>query len=145
MKSCICKITGTGAKINVSIGFRAGFIVAYNEDGNVVAHWSYLHGAGKGQKTYDEGTTETGIAEVTTAGFSEYAGGEIVDSTGALTGTTHVVVDETGTALTNGRRSSAGFTIGTDADINANGEVLEIHVIERGAIATTSSVYTDEG
>lgn len=142
-QSQICKITGTGAAINVSIGFEPGFIYAYNEDGNMTLAYSYNHGAGKGQKTYDEGTTETGIAEISSGGITAYAGGQIVDSTGALTGTAHPVVNEDGTALTNGKWSTPGFSIGTDSDLNVNGEVLNLLVIGRPDKTTTSTVYSE--
>lgn len=147
LQSVICKITGSGSTINVELGFEAGFAIVYNEDGDCLMHWSSKHGAAKGQKIVDSGSGATDVSEQATLGLSAYAGGQIVDSTGALTGTAHVVVDKDGTALTNGRRSKPGLTIGADTDINVNAQVLEILVTEQEATvrSATAAGYTDEG
>ena len=145
LQQAICKVTGTGAVINISIGFRGGFVIGYNEAGVSRLLWSYVEGAGQGQTGADSGAGAVDYADLASGGISEYAGGVIVDSDGSLTGTAHVVVNADGTALTNGKRSAQGITIGTNADFNASGEVCNLLVIERPAIATTSTVYTDEG
>ena len=143
LQSKTCQITGSGATINVELGFEAGFITAYNEDGDATMLWSQKHGDALGFKRVAAGDG----ASIASLGITPYAGGKIVDSDGSLTGTAHVVVDADGTALTDGRYSKPGITIGADTDFNVDGEVIELYVVEREAKQRTATAagYTDEG
>ena len=98
------KVTGTGAAINVQLGFQPRYVKVFNPNdaGGLYPTIEYFDGmpAASGFKTKvvaDNGTTGNKSSDyVTVNGISMYAG----------------------TAAGN----SEGFTIGADADINANGE-----------------------
>lgn len=98
-------VEGTGAAINVSLGFLPNYVKVFNYDDagslfSTIEWWSGM-ASGHGLKTKsitDSGSTGNKSSEkITSGGISQYAG-----STSA----------------------AVGFTIGTDADINANGETL---------------------
>jgi hypothetical protein len=104
--SCITgTVAGTGSAINVSVGFlpRDVKVWNFNDAGTLWATIEWVYGMGNGKgfktlKTIDNGVT--GLASsafVSTNGISQYVG-----STTA----------------------APGFTIGADADINANTEVV---------------------
>lgn len=90
-------VEGTGAAINVQLGFIPVYVKCYNHDDAGSAapsvEWWTGMGAGHGLKN----TTDT-QAKITTGGISEYAGAD-------------------GTA-------SKGFTIGTDSALNAAAETI---------------------
>lgn len=87
--------TGTGAAINVQLGWVPTHVVVANPNDAgalypVLMWW-------KGMAAASALKITTAVAKITTLGISEYAGTE-------------------GT-------NKAGFTIGADADLNASGEV----------------------
>lgn len=98
-------VAGTGAAINISLGFIPSYVKVFNpsDAGSLWGTIEWFSGMAaasglKSLKTIDSGVT--GLASqayVTTNGISSYAG--------------------TATA-------GAGFTIGADADINASTEVV---------------------
>lgn len=96
---------GTGAAINVSIGFSPRYVKVYNNNDagalfSTVEWWEGMAAASafKTKSIADNGATALKSSEkITAGGISQYAG-----STTA----------------------SAGFTIGADADINASGETV---------------------
>lgn len=103
--TAVGSVEGTGAAINVSIGFVPRYVKVFNLDdaGTLAPTVEWFGGMtdGHGLKTLgiaDNGTTsKVSSAAITTGGISEYAG-----------------------SLT----TSAGFTIGTDADINVSAETI---------------------
>lgn len=97
-------VTGTGAAINVSIGFIPRKVKVYNPNNTTVfptVEWVRGMPNGRGFKTLrivDSGTTGLGSSTyLTSNGISEFAGTQT---------------------------ASAGFTIGADTDLNRNGEVM---------------------
>lgn len=88
-------VEGTAAAINISCGFVPRIVKVINIDGDCVMDWTDDMGAGLGYKTI--GATGVG-ALMATGGITAYAGSEAANS--------------------------AGFTIGTDADLNASAETL---------------------
>lgn len=96
--------TGTGAALNIVLGWRPSYVKIYNNNdaGSLWASMEWFQGMAaasglKSQKVVDSGATGlSSQAKVTVNGISEYAG----DGTNA-----------------------EGFTIGADADLNAVGEV----------------------
>ncbi len=91
------QVTGTGAAINVNIGFKPSVVMLFNTSGGCFLIWVNGMGAGYGQKTVDSGAGITDISTITSGGITQYAG----------------------TSL-----ASEGFTIGTDTDLNVNTEVI---------------------
>lgn len=89
------KITGTGSAITIKIGFDPTVVDLFNAEGLCFLHWTSAMGAGYGYKVL------TGI-----------------DAT-ADTVSKHSFISTGGVTVTAG---GAGFTIGTDSDINVNGE-----------------------
>jgi hypothetical protein len=87
-------VEGTGALITIQTGWIPSYVRVVNEDGLCVMEFFSNMTAGHGIKQVTVGT----ISKVTTGGISPYAG-----SAGA---------------------NGAGFTIGTDVDINVAGETL---------------------
>lgn len=87
-------VEGTGAAINIELGFVPEHVVLYNVDGLARLEWTDDLGDGFGIKTITVGT----MSKITTLGVSAYAGVE-----GA---------------------NSKGFTIGADTDINVSAETI---------------------
>jgi len=98
-------VTGTGSAINVSLGWIPDYVKVYNENdaGSLWPTIEWWRGmsdghALKGLKVIDSGSSgNASQAKITSGGISQYSGD-----------TTH----------------APGFTIGTDTDINANGEAV---------------------
>lgn len=98
-------VAGTGAAINISCGFTPDYVKVFNPNdaGSLwpTLEWTTGMAADSGIKTLksvDSGATGNASSnKITTGGISTYAG-----STSA----------------------APGFTIGTDADINASGETV---------------------
>lgn len=96
-------VAGTGAAINVSLGFIPRYVKVYNNDdaGGLAPKIEWWQGmaAASGVKTLksvDNGVTgNASSSKVTTGGISEYAGSA---------------------------SAPKGFTIGTDGDINVSAE-----------------------
>lgn len=94
------KVVGTGAAITISPKFTPRYIEVINLDGLCLLKWTADMGAGKGYKI------KSGI-----------------DAT-ADTVSVHSYISTKGITMdSNGR----DFTIGTDADINVNGETLIVN------------------
>lgn len=87
-------VEGTGAAINMELGFTPSFVRLINIDGDASLDWMSSMADGEGYKTVAAGAN----AQIATNGITPYAGAE-------------------GSA-------SVGFTIGADADVNAAGETL---------------------
>ena len=87
-------VEGTGAAIDVSVGFQPAAIRVDNIDGDAILYWNDAMPAASGMKTIAVGTT----AHITSLGISLYAG----VSAGA----------------------GQGFTIGADTDVNVSAETL---------------------
>ena len=87
-------LTGTGAAINVALGFTPTYVHIRNRTSRDELTWDSGMTAGHGTKRVAAGTATA----ITANGISPYAGAD--GSTGK------------------------GFTIGTDADINVNAELL---------------------
>ena len=87
-------LTGTGAAIDVQLGFVPQHVRIVNETKLSKLEWFNTMANASGIKTVTAGT----ISKITTGGVSPYAGAA-------------------GTA-------GAGFTIGTDANINAASDVI---------------------
>jgi len=102
-------VEGTGAAINIELGFVPDYVEVYNADdaGGLAPTVKWWNGMADGSglktlKSVDSGTTgNASSAAIVAGGISEYAG----DSTP-------------------GAQKRQGFTIGTDADLNVNGETL---------------------
>jgi len=91
-------VEGTGAAISVTTGFVPKYVRLFNVDGGCWLEWSEEMGAGKGMKIADSGTAKCDISYI---------------SSGCVT--------IKGSAATD---TILGFSIGTDSDINANGETI---------------------
>lgn len=89
-------VEGTGAAINVECGFTPDYVKLINIDGDATLEYTSDMTAGEGYKII--GATGVGAQMAASAGVTAYAGAE-------------------GTA-------SAGFTIGTDTDVNAAAETI---------------------
>jgi hypothetical protein len=87
-------VEGTGAAINVELGFTPSRVELRNIDGLAELNWTTSDGDGNGTKRITDGT----MSNLSSGGVSAYAG-----SLGA---------------------NSAGFTIGADTDVNASGETI---------------------
>lgn len=87
-------VEGTGAAINIALGFKPAHIEVHNIDGDAILIWNDAMPAASGMKTVAAGTT----AHITSAGISLYAG----------------------VAATTGE----GFTIGADTDVNVEAETI---------------------
>lgn len=87
-------VEGTGAAINLELGFTPSYVQLINIDGDASLVWTDTMTDGEGYKTVAAGTN----AQIATGGITPYAGAE-------------------GSA-------SVGITIGTDADVNASAETL---------------------
>ena len=106
--------TGTGAAITISLGFQPDFVKIWNPNdaGSLwpTLEWTSGMAADSGFKTLkvvDNGATGNATTtKITTGGITTFAG-------------------TAGSA-------AAGFTIGTDADINANGEVIYYIAMRNG-------------
>lgn len=107
-------VEGTGAAINVSLGFVPDYVKVFNYDdaGSLFPTLEWWKGMTDGHalKTTsiaDDGTTSKKSSEkITSNGLSEYAG-----STSA----------------------GSGFTIGTESDVNASGETIFYLAVRDGA------------
>lgn len=107
-------VEGTGAALNVALGFVPDYVKVFNYDdaGALFSTLEWWKGMSDGHalKTssiVDSGTSANSSSEkITTGGISEYAG----DSD-----------------------NSAGFTIGTDADVNVDAETLYYLAMRNGA------------
>lgn len=105
-------VEGTGAAINVSLGFIPSYVKVFNYDdaGSIFPTVEWWDGMtdGHGLKTKsiaDSGATgNLSSGKITTGGISEYAGADA---------------------------AAKGFSIGTDADLNVSGETL-FYVAVRG-------------
>lgn len=88
-------VVGTGAAINVQIGFYPRYVKLYNFTSATfeTCEWWYGMPSGSGLKRKDSTFTQI----TTPAGISQYAGAD---------------------------GYSKGFTIGTDADVNAAAEII---------------------
>ena len=84
---------GTGAAINISLGFKPMSVTVNNVEGDAILTWTDTQPAASGMKTVANGTT----AQITSNGISLYAGTADV---------------------------AEGFTLGTDGDVNADGEAI---------------------
>lgn len=89
-------VEGTGAAISVTLGFIPNYVKLMNIDGIAMLEWTPEIGAGKGLKTADSGTAKCDISYISTGGVTVSA--------------------STDTYI--------GFSIGTDTDINVNGETI---------------------
>lgn len=171
------QVTGTGAAINVSIGFIPSYVKVFNPNdaGSLYATLEWWNGmaAASGLKTMkvvDSGATGNASSNyVTSGGISTYAGGAppvtmsgtvaVSANSPVVTGTsTHFTTEcavrqvinigginrkilyitsdtsmtmeiaydaaQSGVTALNQSGLAKGFTIGTDADINASGEGL---------------------
>lgn len=87
-------VEGTGAAINVQLGFKPAKVALYNEDGLCELHWFNTMTAGHGLKRITAGT----LSKITSDGITVYDGTAAGDA--------------------------AGFTIGADADVNVSAETL---------------------
>jgi len=89
-------VTGTGAAINVVLGFTPRYVEVVNvaSGGLVTAKWFQGMAAASAVKQAAAGTTSV----ITSNGISEYAGSAGVES--------------------------KGFTIGADTDLNVSGEAM---------------------
>lgn len=87
-------VEGTGSAINVECGFQPRAVKVINIDGDAILDWTEDMGADAGYKTVAAGTN----ALVSSGGITKYAGSAAANS--------------------------EGFTIGTDADVNASAETL---------------------
>lgn len=87
-------VTGTGAALNVQLGFQPKIIRIINETSGDELFWTFSMGADKGYKRVAAGTG----AFISSGGITVYPG---------------TSADE-----------NEGFTLGTDSDINVNAEVL---------------------
>jgi hypothetical protein len=87
-------VTGTGAAITIPLGFTPSAVVIHNRTDLSQYHWTKDMPAASAMKRVTAGTTSF----ITTGGISPFAGTE-------------------GAAV-------AGFTIGTDANINAAADVI---------------------
>ncbi len=88
-------VEGTGSLITMQLGFTPQWIRINNIDDNNSLEWTKDMPDDSGMKTVTDGT----ISKITSDGITPYAG-----TTGA---------------------NSLGFTIGTDSDVNVNGQTLE--------------------
>ncbi len=100
------KVTGTGAAINISIGFLPRYVKVfnYNDAGSLYPTIEWFEGmpSASGLKNKRQAVNEGGTAtysvvneRITSLGISQYAGSS---------------------------SASVGFTIGADTDINVSGE-----------------------
>lgn len=87
-------VEGTGAAINIELGFSPSYVRILNIDGIAVAEWIWGMADASAMKQVTAGT----ISHPTSNGISPYTG---------AAGQTPV-----------------GFTIGADADVNVSGETL---------------------
>lgn len=87
-------VEGTGAAINVSLGFTPSAVRIDNIDGDAILFWNDAMPDASGMKTVAAGTT----AHITSNGVTPYAGAEA--------------------------SAAKGFTIGADADVNASAETI---------------------
>lgn len=95
-------VEGTGSAINVPIGFVPDYVEVFNYDDAgekypLVKWWKGM-ADGSGLKI---NANSVAIAKITSGGISAYDGSD-----------------------TAGSEAAPGFTIGTDADLNASGETL---------------------
>jgi|GEM_PF-2349177 len=117
-------ITGTGSEIKVCLGFKPTFIRFYKETsiGMLVAEWStLLNGLIKfSPQAVNEGGTDTyniGFSTKVADVISQYDGDDETDGSNAYQ-------DGNGNALPSGIRTSYGFTLGADSDLNIAGETV---------------------
>lgn len=94
-------VEGTGALISIAVGFKPKIVKLINVDGRAMLFWNERLGDGDGYKVL------TGI-----------------DAT-ADTVSLHSLITSNGvTAVDGDHDTKSGFTIGTDSDINVNGETI---------------------
>lgn len=87
-------VEGTGAAINIELGFKPTIVKIFNVDGLATLEWNDAMPAASGVKRVTAGT----MTWITSNGVSLYDG--VARTTGS------------------------GFTIGADADVNASGETI---------------------
>jgi hypothetical protein len=87
-------VVGTGAAINVQVGFLPRYIKVYNFTSATFETCEWWEGMSAGYGLLGKNSV---FSQITTGGLSQYAGGE---------------------------NYAKGFTIGTNADLNAAGEVI---------------------
>lgn len=87
-------VEGTGAALNVQLGFKPTRVTIFNEDGLCQLDWFNSMADNHGLKRITAGT----MSKITSNGIATY------DGTAA--------------------GEAAGFTIGADTDVNVNGETL---------------------
>jgi len=97
-------VAGTGAAINVSVGFQPRYIRVVNTAKNVVVEYIDGIGAGKGIKDQDQAVAEGGSASYT-------VGPQFISSNGI-------------TKYAGSSSAPEGFTIGADTDLNVSGDTL---------------------
>jgi len=89
-------VEGTGAALNITVGFIPDVVWLMNVDGNCMMVWTANLGDADGQKIVDSGSGATDISTVTSGGVTA---GDYDNS-------------------------FLGFSISTDSDINAAGETI---------------------
>lgn len=76
-------VEGTGAVIDVTVGFEPSSVQIFNVDGNCMLFWTKDMGQGKGFKTIAAGTTAAiasdGITVSSTSGFRGFSIGVDAD------------------------------------------------------------------
>lgn len=129
-------VTGTGAAINVSLGFKPAAVFLYTSIPSI-GLWFSEQGAAKGISI--ENHADTQVTAVAANGITAYAGGQ--ESYAA----SHVCVDRAGDALTEGDLSSPGFTIGTESMFNTDTKEINYIVLREEPDATANNAdYPDE-
>lgn len=87
-------VEGTAAAINVELGFTPAYVKLINIDGDATLDWTEDMADDEGYKFVAAGTN----AQIATGGITPYAG--------------------------SAASAAKGFTIGTDADVNASAETI---------------------
>jgi hypothetical protein len=104
-------VEGTGAAINITLGFTPNYVVLMNVDGNARLEWTDDLADGYGQKLVTGGTLST----ISSGG---------IDPLGDDEGLTVSASDTTSDGDTTTMTGVRGFQIGTDADVNVSGETI---------------------
>lgn len=100
-------VDGTGAAINVSLGFVPDYVRLWSEDGDAVIEWTSDMDDGSGLKS-----GASTMAIITTNGISKYLGAPYQSSQNLGAG--------------------KGFTIGADTGVNENGKKIYYLAIRSG-------------
>lgn len=94
-------VTGTGAALNVSVGYTPDYVLATNVSDGSKLEWFKGMTAGHAVKTVAAGTRSI----ITSGGISPYTGSST---------------------------AGAGFTIGADAQVNVNTQVIRYYATSNG-------------